>query len=197
MKNVVFLTLMLFASLIAYSQTENFNSDFVVRFGFNVGLNYSNLLTKEKLPENSKIYNGAGLRMGIIMDYKISELFLLSPKAELSFNNSSVEIVNSNSTSIFPTSLDFMAHIVYRRGKVKFMPYVYCGPDFKWAVKNQTNNQPKYDFAIDFGIGIDNQLKYFVFAPELRYSFGLLNVNQNLNFQTLNFHNIALVLNFK
>ena len=56
MKNVVFLALMLFASLIAYSQTENFNSDFVVRFGFNLGLNYSNLLSKEKLPENSKIW---------------------------------------------------------------------------------------------------------------------------------------------
>jgi hypothetical protein len=31
----------------------------------------------------------------------------------------------------------------------------------------------------------------------LRYSLGLLNINNNPTFQTLKYHNVSLVLNFK
>lgn len=198
MKHVVFLTFMLFVSLVSNSQTENFNEDFIIKFGFNLGLNYSNLFSKENLPDDFKINNSTGFRMGIIMDYKLSKHFVLAPKSELSFNNNSVKIPNALFVSkIFPTSLEFMSYLVYRTGKPDLKPYLFVGPNIKFLVRQKSALQSSYDFAIDFGIGIDKKLEYFVFAPEFRYSYGLLNVNMNPELQSLFFHNVALVLNFK
>ncbi|OFX59365.1 MAG: hypothetical protein A2046_01325 [Bacteroidetes bacterium GWA2_30_7] len=205
MKKVVFIASMLFVSVIVYSQTENINSDLKIRFGFNLGINYSNLLAKETLPENVIISNGFGFRLGLLMDYKISKHFILSPKIEISFNKSNVDFVNNinlkKSYKIFPSSLDFMAHLYYITGKGKVKPYFLIGPDFKLPIERSINSSSIYktnsDLAIDFGIGFEKQALYYIFAPELRYSFGLLNVNQNPDLKTLYFHNITLILIFK
>ena len=49
----------------------------------------------------------------------------------------------------------------------------------------------------DFGIGFENRIRRFVFAPELRYSLGLLNISENPSLQGLHFNKISLVFNFK
>ena len=205
MKNAVLLTLMLLCSIIVFSQTENSKDDSKFRFGFNLGTNYSNLQSKETLPNNAEISNGIGFSLGVFMDYTISKNFLFSPKSELSFYNSSVEFVNSDNSNytyeIFPISLNFMTHFVYRFGNSKVVPYFFAGPNLKIPISKKPESSSEFytnsDFAIDFGIGLENRTKYFIFAPELKYSFGLLNINQNPTLQTLNFHNISLILNFK
>ncbi|MCK4662211.1 MAG: PorT family protein [Bacteroidales bacterium] len=203
MKNVVLLTVMLLSSIIGLSQTESSDNDSKFRFGFNLGADYSNLQSKETLPSNANISNGVGFSFGAFMDYSISKNFLFSPKSELSFNNSSVDFENiDNSTyEIFPISLDFMIHFVYKIGNSNNIPYLLIGPKLKLPIEKKSTSSTEFkinpDFAIDFGIGLENKTKYFIFAPELRYSFGLLNVNQNPTLQTLNFHNISLILNFK
>ena len=205
MKNAVLLTSMLLCSIIVFSQTENSKDDSKFRFGFNLGTNYSNLQSKETLPNNAEISNGIGFSLGVFMDYTISKNFLFSPKSELSFYNSSVEFVNSDNSNytyeIFPISLNFMTHFVYRFGNSKVVPYFFAGPNLKIPISKKPESSSEFytnsDFAIDFGIGLENRTKYFIFAPELKYSFGLLNINQNPTLQTLNFHNISLILNFK
>ena len=205
MKNAVLLTSMLLCSIIVFSQTENSKDDSKFRFGFNLGTNYSNLQSKETLPNNAKISNGIGFSLGVFMDYSISENFLFSPKSELSFYNSSVEFTNSDNSNytyeIFPISLNLMTHFVYKIGNSKVIPYFFAGPNLKIPISKRPDSSSEFytnsDFAIDFGIGLENKTKYFIFAPELKYSFGLLNINQNPTLQTLNFHNISLILNFK
>jgi hypothetical protein len=109
---------------------------------------------------------------------------------------------NSKTTyDIFPASLDIMTHIIYKISNLKKNLYLLIGPNYKIPInkKNETNIVIKTnpDFAIDFGIGLENKLKYFIFAPELRYSFGLLNVNKSPSLQTLKFNNFSLIFNFK
>ncbi|NOX47523.1 MAG: PorT family protein [Chlorobi bacterium] len=203
MKNAVLLTSMLLWSVIVFSQTESDKDYSKFRFGFNLGANYSNLKSKETLPNNAKISNGVGFSLGVFMDYSITENFIFSPKSELSFYNSSVEFSNNDNSTyeIFPISLNFMTHFVYKIGNSKVVPYFFAGPNLKMPISKKPESSSEFytnsDFAIDFGIGLENRTKYFIFAPELKYSFGLLNINQNPTLQTLNFHNISLILNFK
>ena len=205
MKTAVLLTSMLLCSIIVFSQTENIKNEAKYKFGFNLGANYSNLQSKETLPSNVKISNGIGFSLGVFMDYSISENFIFSPKSELSFYNSSVEFVNSDNSNytyeIFPISLNLMTHFAYKIGTGKANPYFFTGPNFKIPLSKRPDSSSEFytnsDFAIDFGIRLENKIKYFIFAPELEYSLGLLNLNQNPTLQALNFHNVSLVLNFK
>lgn len=202
MKKVVLLALMLCLSSIVFSQSESSKTDVKTRFGFNLGTNYSILLGKEILPSYASISNGVGASLGLFMDYSITKRFLFSPKIELAYNNSRIEFSDENDDyKIFPLSLDIMTHMKYKVGDRKLTPYILAGPNFKVPLFNNPKNGSEFDnnpdFAIDFGIGFDAQKKYFVLAPELRYSIGLLNVNQHPFLQSLNFNKISLILNFK
>jgi hypothetical protein len=157
------------------------------------------------LPDATEIYNGVGFKIGLFMDYSLSKNLMLSPKMELSFNSNGIETVNNDNTittyQVFPISFDIMNHFVYKIGDGKATPYLLAGPNFRLPLKNKSKSGTEFknkpDCAIDFGFGLENSCKYFIFAPELRYSLGLLNVNDNSTFQTLNYHNISLIFNFK
>lgn len=205
MKKLILTATVAFCTFIVFAQSENTAIDSKVRFGFNLGTNYSLLQSKETLSGNSEIYNGIGAKIGLFMDYSISKNLLFSPKTELAFNKSGIETTNNDNSlstyKVFPISLDIMTHFVYKIGYGKGIPYLLAGPNFRLPLKNKPKSSSEFknkpDFAIDFGIGLENKLKCFIFAPEIRYSLGLLNVNQNPTFQTLKYHNVSLVLNFK
>ncbi|WP_299762134.1 porin family protein [uncultured Pontibacter sp.] len=62
----------------------------------------------------------------------------------------------------------------------------------------------KFDLALEYGIGIDIFYPYFKFAPELRFSHGLLNQHKLLENSTysrsidkLTHHNVSLILFFE
>ena len=61
----------------------------------------------------------------------------------------------------------------------------------------------KYDLALEYGVGLDIFYPYFKFAPELRFSHGLLNQKSSFEssysslIQKLNNHNISLILFFE
>jgi hypothetical protein len=205
MKKAVLLTTMLLFSIILFAQSESSKDDRKLRFGFNMGTNYSNLQSPETLPNNAEISNGVGLSLGVLMDYSISENILFSPKTELSFNNSHVGFANNDNSrhsyEIFPISLDLRTHFAYKFGNSKVVPYFFAGPNLKIPIsKKPVSGSAFYtnsNFAIDFGIGLENRLKSFVFAPELKYSYGLVNINQHPTLRTLSFHSLSLNLNFK
>lgn len=205
MKKVVVSFVLVINTIIGFSQVENSNVDSKVRIVFNVGSNYSILQSKENLPNNTEINNGIGFSCGLLMDYSLSQNVLFSPKIELAFHNNEVKTVNNDNSittySVLPISFNVMTHFIYKIGEGKTIPYVLVGPNYKLPIKdnsksnNELNSKP--DFAIDLGIGLENKLKYFIFAPELRYSYGLLNVNNNPSLQSLNYQSISLVCNFK
>jgi Outer membrane protein beta-barrel domain len=165
---------MIAISIIGFSQSEDVDAK-RLKFGFNLGLNYSNLQSKEILPTNSEIYNGFGIEFGIFLDYKIASNLFLSPKAEVLFNKSGIYTTNTNgeviSYKVFPSSAEIMMHLKYRIGKKKTKPYLLLGPKYRYSLV-QSNSSTSFgnnsDFAIDIGIGLENNLSYFVFSPEIK-----------------------------
>ena len=204
MKKVIFATGLFISFLAVFSQSGSSVNEKRMKYGFNLGINHSNLLGDEMLSSNASLSNNLGFRLGILADYKISKFLSISPKAEMSFNNSEVNFNNIDGSQteyeIMPISLDFMVHFIFQKNNEKLNPYFFFGPNVKIPISKKNDNITAYttnsDFAIDFGVGIDKPFTYFNFSPELRYSFGLLNVNQHPSIPSLKFHNISLVFNF-
>jgi hypothetical protein len=205
MKKSIIIVIMATFTCPAFAQTISNETEKKSKLGFNFGINHSLLQSKNAIPKNAVIYNGFGTRLGLIMDCIISKKLHFSPKIEMAFNESGVITTNSDNTTttykIFPNSLEIMSHLVYKIGKGKAIPYLMLGPNFRTPVvkeaSSSSNFKNKSDLAIDFGIGLENRLKHFSYAPEIRYSLGLLNINKNPTIPQLNYHSISMVLNFK
>lgn len=187
-----------------FSQTDD-SVEKRIKYGFSLGLNYSNLLHNETILNEERVTNNVGFRVGLLGEYILSKALFISPKIEISFNRSKVDIFQvDESKSIYevmPVSLDFATHFGFRNSTSKLKPYFYIGPNFKLPLSKEeqksTEFSTKPDLAIDFGIGFDKAFTNFSFSPELRYSFGLLNVNNHPSIESLNYHNISFALNFK
>ena len=201
MKKIVFASILFINTLPSFSQSENTFNEKRIKYGINFGVNYTNLMSKETLPDNASLSNNVGARLGVLVDYKISKIISFSPKVEVAFNNGKVNFTNSDNAEykVLPLSLDFKTHFIFKKQNDQLSPYFLFGPTVKIPISQKIDDKTSYssgiDFALDFGIGIDKAFTAFNFSPELRYSFGLLNVNQNPLLQTLNFHNVSLVLN--
>ncbi|MDE1052266.1 hypothetical protein, partial [Escherichia coli] len=89
----------------------------------------------------------------------------------------------------------------YKISRRKAEPYLLIGPNLNIPLQRSpelnTAFQSGYNFSIDLGIGLENTFKHFIFAPELKYSYGLTNVNQNPSLKSVYFHSVGLTLNFK
>jgi len=175
-----------------------------IMFGFNIGLNYTNLQSAHN--SNVSLHNGPGFRLGLLGQSKITERLNFCPKTELVFNEASVSYPGFQNAAakeslVYPVNMDIMMHLNYTLSKRKNPLYILAGPNLRVPFLDRKNPRYPYannpDLAIDLGIGLEQHLKYFILAPELRYSFGLLNINKDPSLSKVYFHNISLVLNFK
>ena len=201
MNKVILKAIMLL--LLSNGFCQNKDSVNKVLFGFNLGVNYTNIQIK-KVDPSIQTSNSAGFRIGILMNWKIKKHLSFSPKAELSFNNSKVLLLqnlgNTESYQVYPILMDFALHFTYSFNAKRLAPYILIGPSYKVPLTENKKNQyasKRSDFAMDFGIGVDKKLTYFSLAPELRYSLGLINISEIKLVDQLYFHTLTLVLNFK
>jgi hypothetical protein len=171
-------------------------------FGFNLGLNYANTQLKTN---NTALQhkNSAGFKMGLLLDWKLTDRLSFSPKAELSFNDSRITVLKNPDIEevyeLYPVTMEFASHFTYKVLGTKTAAYVLLGPSCRTPLKNKKikSATQRTDIAVDFGIGLDKKLTYFNIAPELRYSLGLMNLSAITEVEKIYFHNISLVLNFK
>jgi hypothetical protein len=169
-------------------------------FGFNLGLNQSALFNSNATDE-LEIQNALGFRLGVVSNFPISKKWSIAPKAELSFNYSSVT-ENGINYRVDPNNLDFRVHFKYqfnsKNSKVK--PYCYLGPNLRVPLSSQEFDGVNYDtriaLAADFAFGFDIDLGYFLISPEIRFSGGLTDIRKNPSGQTLRGSNASFVLNF-
>lgn len=166
-------------------------------FGFDIGVNRSNLQFGETQTDGDQITNGLGYRLGIVSNFQFTRRFSFSPKAELSFNATRLDQSNT-SYNVNGTNLEFLGHFKYKLMKSNFSPYVIAGPNLRVPLYKDTDKYvpTKEDVAIDFGAGLDIPLKAFKLSPELRYSYGLSNITESSEFSDLQYHNISLSLIF-
>lgn len=166
-------------------------------FGFDLGVNRSNLQFGSTQENGDQITNGLGYRLGIVSNMQFTKRFSFLPKAEMSFNASQLEQSNT-SYNVNAINLEFLGHLKYKFARGNFSPYILSGPNFRLPIdRNESNDVPVQEgWAIDVGAGLDIPFGVFKMAPEIRYSYGLSNITSSSNFSDLRFHNIALVLVF-
>lgn len=204
MKKVVILAILFPITTSINAQSKEEIAAKKLLLGYNIGSSFSNLITKD--PTNHSIkHNGAGFNIGIILEEKVNQKISLIPKAEIWFSECHLEYANNTSKDenyqVFPIHGDFMLHITYKLNNTKTPCYVLAGPNIKVPInqKGGTNKTQTYttDLALDLGVGFEKTLNYFQFAPELRYSMGLLNLNTSSSSEKIYFHSVSLILNFK
>ncbi len=145
---------------------------------------------------------GAGL--GVSVGYTFSPTFALSSKAGLSFGNSSVDHTKDDLVlqkyTVYPQNLDFRLQGQYFMGDRKSQPYLLFGPSCLIALNNHIKTADQFPtqngFSIDFGLGYNKVLSVFRFAPEIRYSYGINNINTSPMLSSLYVHRLTLTFNF-
>lgn len=196
----------LLISLVAFSQSADKKQiTRVLKIGLSVGTNYAMIHSKMDLPSRTIKNNTFGGKFGIVAEYAISSKIQFAPKLELALNKSNLEYIYLNNTHtnyyLFPIALELISHFQFKPLDGKNL-YILLGPNLRIPIRTKPNifsfeYGNNVDLALDLGFGTEKILKYFVFAPEIRYSLGLFNVNQNPHYQILKYHTIALVFNFK
>jgi hypothetical protein len=100
-----------------------------------------------------------------------------------------VELPNvANPVPLGPAFLDFPLHLKYRSKRINnYRPYVVGGLNFRYDMSSKRSgvydsDSDEYvkfrrgDVYFEFGFGVDNYLRYFKFAPELKIAVGLMNM---------------------
>jgi hypothetical protein len=201
MKKIVLNATMMLLVAKSFCQTQDSTSK--IKWGFNLGFNYSNLQIRNIDP-TIQYSNSVGFRLGIIMDWKLTNRLSFSPKTEMSFSDSKI-ILSQNPDDkkfyqVYPALLDFASHLTYKLFNRTTTPYILFGPTYKVPITGDKNIQyatNRSDIALDFGIGLDKKLRKINIAPELRYSLGLNNLSCINGVGRLYFHTVTLILNFK
>ncbi len=194
-----FYMLIILCSTITAAQEVETKLKYKPTFGFNFGVNQS-ILYNSNDTDQLTIKNGLGFRLGVTSNFPLKKNWSLAPKAELSFNNA--RIIQENVVyKVDPKNLDFMVHVKYNfKGfNSKARPYFYFGPSIRVPVNGNSENYiyaTKPSLALDFGFGVDIELKNFLISPELRFSGGLTDIRKNPSGKLLHGSNAAIILNF-
>ncbi len=88
--------------------------------------------------------------------------------------------VNDSTLTIETTYIDFPLLIKYKAMRIRNLrPYIITGPALRYDISKSDKEQlglKPLDVYWEVGVGLDNYLKYFKLAPELKMSFGLKNI---------------------
>lgn len=189
----------------AIAQDSLVNKITPLKFGFTLGYNRSLAFAKGNTAEVTKINNGNGFQLGFLLEFKLKNNFIFSPKAETCFSNCSILYKNNNTEvtyDVLPVQTDVMLHVMKVVTKNKHIPYLLAGPNLRTKVqqnrKQLVSQNAVMDLAFDIGCGIQKSSNYCLFAPELRYSIGLLNINEKQSeLKHVYFHKLSILLAIK
>jgi len=177
-----------------------------IHFGFTVGINTMDLAIKRDYDAEDFIYADVsrvlpGFQVSIVSDLRINKNWNLRFLPGISFGSREVnfyeydsnglgEMVDipdaDNPVALGPSFLDFPLHLKYRSDRLNnHRPYLVGGLNFRYdmsAKKKYDSDSNEYlkfkpaDLYVEFGFGVDNYLKYFKFAPEIKLAIGLFNI---------------------
>lgn len=216
---VIYIIILLALSLNLFSQEEDdFADDGTTKMGFNVGINYNMIRLR---PNNKSIYNdsinfiktsnSAGYNVSMLFYFPISEkislklvpgLVFIRNKIDYSFNPNGDHNENLNHTIVpFPIQMNY-----YPSSDKKL--YLIAGAAYSLMIGN-TDKLTTHklalrsnDFEVDIGIGLDILNDTFIFGPELKYTYGILNHKKPLEsiyndpINSFSFHRISFAFNF-
>lgn len=192
------LFLISFSAKAQYSIYENDlrNSSRPFHFGVTLGYNQSNFkitldsfFIAQKKILNVQTADGPGFNLGIISDLHLGKYFDLRFIPDLSFGEKNINyttrdsgVVNKKIESVF---LDFPIDLKYKSKPYKdFRMYVLAG--FRYSIDMQSNatarraqnliKVKKDDYAFEYGVGTEFHLPLVIISPEIKISYGLVNI---------------------
>jgi len=216
-KQLLILPIMALSAFLSFSQDENELPDFYQKnlYGFSLGLNINNVIT-ESLTENQNtakpylqnVRNFVGINLGCFAELRLLSFLWFRPELALKFNEG-VFVFEEDDTEFSNSFInsEISNFLVFKRAGNKLNPYFLAGLTHKYNFAADDNfakiiTEP-IDYSFDFGIGLDFLAKFFIFSPELVYSYGLMNLNDiqsndySQSLKSINIHNIALTFYFK
>ncbi|MCJ8166463.1 PorT family protein [Pontibacter sp. E15-1] len=165
-----------------------------------------------------------GFYTGLVLNVRIADYLDARFVPGVGFYNRSIEFANvrpedggepiDDTQSINSTMIELPVLLKYKaKRRSNYRPYLVAGikPGIDLGKgKNTVDDEARqlqvesFDLALEYGIGLDIFYPYFKFAPELRFSHGLLNQHipvansdySNFIQKTTN-HNISLILFFE
>jgi hypothetical protein len=178
-------------------------------FGITMGVNDANykITPDPSFITQNKILNissgaGFGFDLGILADLHLSNKFEFRfiPTLSLGQKNLYYSLLNQDTMAtrtIQSVYLEFPFHLKYKAKPYKDVrPYVIGG--FKYSIDMASNagarqaqeliKVNKNDFAIEYGTGLEIHLPMVIISPEIKVSYGLLNVlyqDPNLNYSSV------------
>lgn len=171
--------------------------DKTLHYGFHLGMNYSTFLLKRSdhlLTDTTFDYVNAegttGFTLGFVVNLRTSDFFDLRLLPTVAFyqrdvvygTNSALREEDKNiieSTFVeFPLLIKYKSsrrqnHRFYMVGGIK--AGIEVGAKKKERRENQLRVQTM-DFSLEYGLGFDKYNEMFKFAPEIRFSLGLMNL---------------------
>lgn len=184
-------------SVLSYGQKERPKNqpyaDFkMFHLGFHVGIHAQDLiLTNSGYSENGEIYfaeipsYSPGFSVGVIGDMFLNPYMNLRFTPTLHFGDKKFIFIEQNTQETFPTVvrssyLSFPLSLKYTALRLNnYRPYLLGGVYGAFDMGRKKGNPillKGMDFGIEFGFGCDIYLPYFKLCPELRFSFGLVDL---------------------
>jgi len=174
----------------------------------------------ERVAINAK--TSVGFYTGLVLNVRLAQYLDARFVPGVGFYQRKLEFANApqdtgerldEDQSITSTMIELPFLLKYKaKRRSNYRPYLVAGikPGIDLGKgKNDQDGQKelrveKFDVAVEYGIGLDIFYPYFKFAPELRFSHGLLNQHQLVRnseysgyIQKLTNHNVSLILFFE
>ena len=130
-----------------------------------------------------------GFNVGIIMDFKIKNNFNIRVTPSFNFTDQKIYYNRVNYSVSQPqnsglSNFELPIYLKYRSDRVNNgRLYILLGPklsidmsSFEKLSDNENLEFKSQNYSLDIGFGIDIYFKYFKFAPEIKYSYGITNI---------------------
>ncbi|UXP32958.1 PorT family protein [Reichenbachiella agarivorans] len=160
--------------------------------------------------------NNIGFKVGFIVDYHINDLLDVRLSPTFSFNQLQLNYRYSNGEIKEdlqdPTYVELPLLLKYKSiRRMNRRMYFLAGlnPAFKAVSSQDKENKSEklltkgFNLSLDIGVGMDLYQPLFKFSPELRYSYGLLNVlddqenSYSAPLRNLTIHSLSFFITFE
>lgn len=174
-----------------------------IHFGFTLGINEldfnlqknSSTILNDSL-KTLKSKSQKGFNLGIVTNIRIGRYTdlrfvpaLIFGERQLEYNfTDGIEYTNEIK-KIESTLIDFPVYVKYKSERYNnFRTYVICGLKYSLDIASQADindegqeivKLQKNDIMGEIGFGLDFYLEYFKFSPQIKLSYGLLNLLKN------------------
>ncbi len=195
----------LICSVFSFSQLDNSKK---LTFGFGFELSKTNIsISKSSLPTKAQVIDAYGFGLGILSNYKLTNMVSLSLNGNLNFVNSYIYFFDVNESQneykIMQTNVGVSSHFLIKTSTNVNSPYFIFGPAVKIPLytKEEKNNNLFFrnntSALLDLGFGFNQAFKNVNFMPEFVYSFGLSNINGSPLLANVLYNQLAIIISFK